>query len=351
MLPARSLWGKSIREAAVQVGWNSDIMAVLRRAGILDIGEVPMMQPLSGGVSSDIWRVDVRGKAYCVKRALAKLKVTADWRAPVERNNFEAAYLAVVDSLAPGAVPRLVYADRGAAALVTRYLDPTAYPLWKTDLMDGRIDLSVAKMVGDRLGRIHKRSANAPAIAERFRSDEIFHAIRLEPYLLATAEVQPMVASPLRGLARRTAGIRRVLVHGDVSPKNILVGRLGPVFLDAECAWYGDPAFDPAFVLNHLCLKALHRREDARLLGDAFMALGNAYLGHVDWEPRDELEARIASLLPALMLARIDGKSPVEYLNSSREKADVRSFSIQHLTEPPARLSALHEAWFDRLRR
>ena len=333
----------------MRVGWNSDIMAVLRRAGILDIGDVPVMQPLSGGVSSDIWRVEAHGKSYCVKRALAKLKVTADWRAPIERNNYEAAYMAVVDRLVPGATLPLIYADRGAAALVTRYLDPKAYRLWKTDLLEGRVDRGVAKAVGERLGRIHQRTANDPAIAERFRSDAIFHAIRLEPYLLAAAEAQPMVAGPLRALARRTAGIRCALVHGDVSPKNILIGRLGPVFLDAECAWYGDPAFDPAFVLNHLCLKARHRREDARTLAEAFMALGNAYLGHVDWEPRAELEARIASLLPALMLARIDGKSPVEYLKSSKEKADVRAFAFHYLTEPPSRLSALREAWFDGL--
>ncbi len=333
----------------MRVGWNSDIMAVLRRAGLLELGPPPAMQPLAGGVSSDIWRVDIDGKRYCVKRALARLKVTADWRAPIERNNYEAAYLAVVDRLVPGTVPRLLYADRTASALVTRYLDPAAYRLWKADLMIGRIDRNVAKAVGDRLGRIHSRTADDAAIAAQFKSDAIFQAIRLEPYLLATAEAQPMVASSLRGLARRTAATRRVLVHGDVSPKNILVGALGPVFLDAECAWYGDPAFDLAFVLNHLCLKAAHRPADAFAYGDAFMALANAYLAHVAWEPRPELEARVAALLPGLMLARIDGKSPVEYLTTGKQKADVRAFAIHHLTEPPARLDALREAWFGAL--
>ncbi len=330
----------------MRVGWNSDIMAVLRRAGLLELGEPPAMQPLTGGVSSDIWRVDIAGKRYCVKRALPRLRVTADWRAPIERNNYEAAYLAVVDRLVPGAVPPLIFADRAASALVTRFLDPAAYKLWKTELMDGWIDRNVAKAVGDRLGRIHRRTAGSAEIAAQFQSDAIFHAIRLEPYLLATAEAQPMVASALRGLARRTAATRRVLVHGDVSPKNVLRGALGPILLDAECAWYGDPAFDLAFVLNHLCLKAAYRPADADALGDAFMALSNAYLGHVDWEPRPELEARVTSLLPGLMLARIDGKSPVEYLTSGKEKAAVRAFAIHHLTEPVARLNALREGWF-----
>ena len=330
----------------MRVGWNSDIMAILRRAGLLGIGAPPPMMPLTGGVSSDIWRVDIDGKAFCVKRALAQLKVQADWRAPVERNSYEAAYLEVVDRLVPGTVPRLVHVDEAASAIVTRYLDPKAYVLWKTELMAGRIDSGVAAAVGDRLGRIHARTAGDEAIARRFRSDQVFHAIRLEPYLLATAEAQPMVASQLRALARRTAATRLCLVHGDVSPKNILVGRLGPVLLDAECAWYGDPAFDLAFVLNHLVLKARHRPTDSRRFARAFKKTTEAYLGHVDWEPVAALEERTASLLPGLMLARIDGKSPVEYLTGGREKADVRAFAIHRLTEPASGLAAFREAWF-----
>ncbi|MEZ5860358.1 MAG: aminoglycoside phosphotransferase family protein [Geminicoccaceae bacterium] len=330
----------------MRVGWNSDIMAVLRRAGLLELGAPPPMVPLTGGVSSDIWRVDIAGKHYCVKRALEKLKVQADWRAPIERNSYEAAYLEVVDRLVPGAVPGLIHVDAAASAIVTRYLDPKAYELWKTALMAGQIDPAVAAAVGDRLGRIHSLTANDADIAARFRSDQVFHAIRLEPYLLATAETQPMVASQLRALARRTAATRICLVHGDVSPKNILVGRLGPVLLDAECAWYGDPAFDLAFVLNHLALKARHRPTDARRFAEAFRRLVEAYLGHVDWEPVAAVEERATSLLPGLMLARVDGKSPVEYLTSGREKADVRAFAIHHLTEPVARLEAFREAWF-----
>jgi aminoglycoside phosphotransferase (APT) family kinase protein len=111
-----------------------------------------------------------------------------------------------------------------------------------------------------------------------------------------------------------------VLVHGDFSPKNLLIGPAGPVILDAECAWYGDPAFDLAFVLNHLLLKGVWRPQWRARYVTAFAALADAYLGHVRWEPRDAVEARTAALLPGLMLARIDGKSPVEYLTTEREK-------------------------------
>src|SRR5258706_15623986 len=110
------------------------------------------------------------------------------------------------------------------------------------------------------------------------------------------------------------------LVHGDISPKNILIGPAGPVFLEAECAWYGDPAFDLAFCLNHLMLKCLWTPRSASDFLDCFDAMYAAYSAGVTWEPPAILEARAAALLPALFLARVDGKSPVEYLTQDADK-------------------------------
>jgi thiamine kinase-like enzyme len=136
-----------------------------------------------------------------------------------------------------------------------------------------------------------------------------------------------------------------VLVHGDVSPKNILVGPRGAVFLDAECAWYGDPAFDLAFCLNHLLLKGLWvpQKKDAFLL--CFDSLSNSYGQNIDWEDRSALEQRAASLLPGLLLARVDGKSPVEYLTQDSQKIFVRAFATTFLRSPPARLADIRDAW------
>src|SRR5690606_24626353 len=117
-----------------------------------------------------------------------------------------------------------------------------------------------------------------------------------------------------------TASTRLALVHGDVSPKNILIGPNGPVFLDAECAWYGDPAFDLAFCLNHLLLKCLWTPRAATDFLASFEALAAAYRSGVVWEPPEALERRTARLLPGLLLGRIDGKSPVEYLTADRDK-------------------------------
>lgn len=300
---------------------------------------------LTGGVSSDIWRLDVGGRVLCVKRALARLKVAADWRAPVERSLYEWRWFETVRTFLPEAAPKLLACDAEGGMFAMAYLPPDDYPLWKADLMAGRADPEVARAVGERLGRIHAATARRPGLAERFPTDALFHALRLEPYLLAAAERHPPVAAPLRALAARTAETRLALVHGDVSPKNILVGPDGPVFLDAECAWYGDPAFDLAFCLNHLLLKRLAAPAASDALDACYAALAAAYLAHVGWEAPSALEARAATLLPGLLLARVDGKSPVEYLNAEAQKAAVRAVALPLLSSPPAGLPAVADAW------
>lgn len=323
----------------------SEIAAILRRAGLIGLDDLPPATPLAGGVSSDIWRVDLATGPVCVKRALAKLKVQADWRAPVERNAYEAAWMNTARAAAPAAVPPLIARDEAADALVMGFLDPERHRLWKTELRDGRADSAQAAAVGEVLVRIHAATALDPEVAARFATDAIFHDIRLEPYLLATARRHADLEPALRRLARRTARTKLALVHGDVSPKNILIGPDGPVLLDAECAWYGDPAFDLAFCLNHMLLKCLWTPSAAPAFLECFDALAGTYLAGVVWEARARLERRAASLLPGLLLARVDGKSPVEYLTTEAAREVVRHVARPLLLAPPATLAAVRAAW------
>jgi aminoglycoside phosphotransferase (APT) family kinase protein len=327
-----------------------EIHAALRRLGVIASDATPPAEPLGGGVSSDIWRVDLPSRSLCIKRALARLKVQQEWHAPVERNAYEVAWLQTAAAIVPDAVPRIVAVDADAQLFVMEFLDPLRHRLWKSQLRDGVIEVATARAVGERLARIHEATADRSDIAMRFRSDAIFRSIRLEPYLAATARRHPGLAAALESLVARTARTRRALVHGDVSPKNILVGPSGPIFLDAECAWYGDPAFDLAFCLNHMLLKALWRPTSALAYLELFDALRAAYLAAVTWEDRQALEARIASLLPGLFLARVDGKSPVEYVTDERERDKVRRVATALIRTPPASLAAIRDAWSDEIR-
>lgn len=307
--------------------------------------------PLTGGVSSDIWRVDTPRGPVCVKRALSILRVAAHWQAPIERNLYEARWMRVANEALPGCAPQVLGQHPELGVLAMTYLPPRDHRLWKELLRDGRAESATARAVGAMLARIHAYSAARPALASQFATDAIFFDIRLEPYLLATAERHAALAPALRQLVETTRSHRVALVHGDVSPKNILIGPAGPVLLDAECAWWGDPAFDIAFCLNHLLLKCLWNRAASDAFLAAFDALADTYLAGVDWEPRDALEQRAAGLLPGLLLARVDGKSPVEYLRSDAERDVVRQVAAPLLQRPVDRLHAVLAAWRERLDR
>ncbi|MDH3672233.1 MAG: aminoglycoside phosphotransferase family protein [Gammaproteobacteria bacterium] len=322
---------------------DHEILEALHRIGLM--ADDVRFEALAGGVSSDIWKVEIGDRVFCVKRALPKLKVAADWVAPVERNRFEAAWYEIANQIIPGVAPRVLAYDEDAILFAMDYLDPATHNLWKSELRDGRADPSQAEQVGRRLVRVHAATADDEAVRERFPRTDIFQAIRLEPYLEATAACHPDLRNSLFALSRRTAATRLTMIHGDVSPKNILIGPAGPVFIDAECACMGDPVFDLAFCLNHLLLKCLWKPNAREGYFDGFAQLVTGYMEGVTWEERTETEARAASLLPGLFLARVDGKSPVEYLNDQADKNRVRRCARRLLRTPPRRLIEVLDAW------
>ena len=307
-------------------------------------------EPLTGGVSSDIWRVDVGTRTLCVKRALAQLKVSADWKAPVSRNAYEWAWMQFASQHCPDNVPTPLAHDEEAGLFAMSFLDPQQHPVWKQQLLQGEVSSETAAEVGKLLGRVHAASAGRADVAQAFETIDNFYALRLEPYLVATSLRHPALAPALLELVAMTAGTQHALVHGDVSPKNILVGPKGPVLLDAECAWYGDPAFDLAFCLNHLLLKGAVVPSARISLGRAFSAMTAAYLQHVHWEHPDRLEARAARLLPALLLARVDGKSPVEYITEEGRRSLVREVASALLRDPVNKLGTVESVWSGRVR-
>lgn len=329
---------------------DPEMLASLRRLGLIDDMSKTRFEALSGGVSSDIWKVTTDEQMFCVKRALAKLKVQAEWLAPVERNRFEVAWYRAAGDIVPGAAPRILGHDEQAMLCAMEYLDPDDYKLWKNELRDGRADPLAAAECGRRLLRIHSATADNETIAQLFPQNDIFHAIRLEPYLEATATAHPDLHEQLFALSHRTAQTRRVMIHGDVSPKNILLGPDGPVFLDAECACIGDPAFDLAFCLNHFLLKCLWTAAARDGFFNCFQQMTNAYLSGVDWEDPADLERRTATLLPGLFLARVDGKSPVEYIHEHHDKEQVRQCARALLQQPPVTLAEVLDAWKKQLK-
>lgn len=321
------------------------LLAALHRMGLLAPDETPVLTQLTGGVSSLIVRADTARGPLCVKQALARLKVAAVWEAPVERNRAEVAWMRTVHRIVPAAVPAILGEDARDNAFAMAWLPPEHYPVWKAQLQGGMADTATATAVGRNLVAIHAATAGDDVLARQFDNDADFHAIRLEPYFVATAQRHPECADALHALVRTTAQTQLALVHGDISPKNILVGADGPIFLDAECAWYGDPAFDLAFCLNHLLLKCVWRPESTAGFMACYDALCAAYLSGVTWEPPAQTEARAAALLAGMLLARIDGKSPAEYITTDADRDRVRRFAVPLLLQPECSLHTLRQRW------
>lgn len=307
---------------------------------LLRPGATADVQPLTGGVSSDIALVRSGEGNFCVKFALAQLKVAAVWTAPVGRNAADYAWLEYVARFAPAWVPELYGQSERLGGFAMAYLEPDAYANWKTELLAGHVSSAFAAQVGAALASIHAHSAADPQGRSGFDNKTDFRQLRLEPYLVHTASQHPDLADRLERLVAAQDQARIALVHGDVSPKNILMGPRGPVLLDAECAVDGDPAFDIAFCLNHLVIKAMAPKGKPAALADSARALWAAYGKGIDWEPLATLEARVTQLLPALMLARVDGKSPVEYLDAA-QRDRLRDLARNLLLTPPASVEAI----------
>ncbi len=322
------------------------IVEFLQHSGLLTPGQRVGLEPLEGGVSSDIWIVRTDDNTFCVKRALPQLRVAAEWRAPTSRNTSEVKWLKAAASFLPQAVPNVLAESAELGVFAMEYLPPASFELWKARLRRGVAEPSTGAQVGERLAFLHRAFAERPTSPADFPNDGTFYALRLEPYLIATARKHPDLANRLEGLAEVTAHTKTSVVHGDISPKNIFIGDRGPVFVDAECAWFGDPAFDVAFCLNHLLLKTRWVPSAARELLATFTALRQAYFAGVTWEPAAALEMRAAHLLPGLLLARIDGKSPVEYLvDDEASKSIVRRVARMLLVDECDRLEDIERLW------
>jgi aminoglycoside phosphotransferase (APT) family kinase protein len=322
---------------------TAEILDLLRRDGLLR-DPAARLTPLAGGVSCDVCLVEDGARRFVVKRALSKLRVKADWFADVTRNRHEWEFIRYVARFQPEAVPVLGHCSAADNYFTMEHLNGN-FSNWKQLLLAGQGTEEYAKRAGNLLAQIHRQSLGDLEAASLFDTTPTFFQLRIEPFLLATGKKNPPLSPMFEAEVARLARTRECLVHGDFSPKNILVSADRLVLLDGEVAWYGDPAFDIAFLLSHLFLKALFhapKESDVRPMIHTFWRVYQAGL------PASELEPRVTRLLLMLLLARVDGKSPVEYLDSARQEF-AREFVRAKLSGEIPSLAAITEAWFTRL--
>ena len=291
------------------------VVPYLRERGLLDGADATARQ-LGGGVSNVVLAVDGSSELV-VKQSLPRLRVAASWWAPQDRILTEAEALRLCAGLTPGRAPQVIDVDPDRFVLCIERA-PAGWTDWKTLLMGGSIEVRVAEELGRTLAVWHAATASGDGITDRMSDPRAFEVLRIDPYFRAAAMALPDMADDLERVIARLTSRRRCLVHGDFSPKNVLVDPdgTGILVIDFEVAHLGEPEFDLAFLLAHLALKAIHRPH----LADRFDQLGSAFLdSYTSGVPEDLLPDSTSLLrcIGALLLARVHGKSPAEYLDDA----------------------------------
>jgi 5-methylthioribose kinase len=299
--------------------------------------------PLGGGVSNHVVLVEAPGLRCVFKQALEKLRVEQDWRSGRDRIFREYAALTVMrEVLPPGAVPRVLFEDRQQFTFAMEVAPANAQP-WKSSLLAGEVRLEWAERAGHLLGTWTCESVERPDWQAEFADLAVFGELRVDPYYHTTAARHPELALHFASLIDECLNRRFSLIHGDFSPKNLLISSAGMTVIDWEVAHWGDPSFDAAFLTNHLLLKAFHRPQDWRQFRQAANAFWAALLSHQlpGW-----LQPAAMRHLGCLLLARIDGKSPAEYIGAEPDRQRVRAAAIDLIRHPASHAAEAFERHF-----
>ena len=304
---------------------------------------------LTGGVSNRVVQVTwAAGYGWVLKQALSKLRVAVDWFSSPERIRVEAKALRWLNRLAPaGTTPSFIFED-GANHLMAMETIPEDHENWKSVLLSGRIIPDHFEQFGFLLGSIHRRSVEfGPEVCTAFADTSYFESLRLEPYYLYAAEHVP-AAGFLRALAAETMRHKLSLVHGDFSPKNVLLYRGKLVLLDYEVVHYGDPAFDVGFAMTHFLSKANHMAEERARLSMAARLFWNVDFNEIEQLGWDSIEPRIVRHILGCLLARVAGKSPLEYL-TAEEVERQRSVTLLLMKTPPNKVGDLIDEFVEKI--
>ena len=301
----------------------------LRSRGLLGQDERTVSEVLGGGVSNILVKVGTPSECYVLKQSLSQLRVGEDWFADRERIVREWQCIeALADVLPDGTIPKVVGKDRENFLFVMSCA-PAEGINWKEQLLAGQADPVVAEKVGQLLGRIHAGTSGSAELREQFQDDRPFVQLRIDPYHRTAARVHPDVAGAIQRESERMLGIKIALVHGDYSPKNVIVTGQDVFLVDYEVVHYGNPSFDLAFMFNHLLLKAIHNRH----IKEEYFGLAEAFWrGYGEGSEGTGWPRSIAPQVGCLMLARMDGKSPVEYIVDPELKDLARRLSKKLLT-------------------
>lgn len=288
------------------------------------------IEHLQGGVSNSVLKIDTGDHRYVLKQAMAKLKVSNEWLSDVERSNVEKQALKFLHKILPGFTPELMYEDEENYLLIMQCA-PENCVTWKSLLMQRDCNERIAYKVGAVLGRLHAATHDLQEAKERFGNKKFYHQLRIEPFFDFLKSSHPGLRKEIDAHIEQSLSRECSLVIGDYSPKNILVHNEELTIIDFEVMHYGDTSFDLGFLTTHLILKAIiggeHRQNYQRVLQQSV----EGYFMHITFTDCTFLEQLAVQQLGWILLARVDGKSPAEYISTAEEKRLVRQVAYEIL--------------------
>jgi 5-methylthioribose kinase len=293
------------------------------------------IEPLSGGVSNVVLRVEAPERLFVLKQSRPQLRTRDAWFSDLDRVYREQEVMQMLAPLLPPhTVPEVLFVDRANYVFAMAHA-PRLAKVWKQQLLAGDIDFAIGEHAGRILGRIHEATARDPRLVERFEDRTVFVQLRVEPYYSRIQERRPEVADAVAPLIERMMSERTALCHGDYSPKNILTQEHGFTLVDYETAHFGDATMDLGFCLSHLLLKAVKRSHDRQRHFELTRCFWRGYTAETTYLPHAELQRRGIEHCGVCLLARIDGTSPVEYLAEEDKRQVVRRLGRRLLLEQP----------------
>lgn len=335
---------------ALNIEHKAELIDYLREKGHVKPAEELKVKILPGGVSNrTIWLERADGSSWVIKQALEKLRVQVDWYSHPRRIHQEALGLEWFARFCPkGSVPELLFFD-GAEHLLAMEAVPVPHENYKTQLLREHIQPKYFEQLGKMLGRIHAQAEQKKTeMAAAFAEYSFFESLRLEPYYEYTAEQLPAAGDFLHELCRSCRSHRYTLVHGDYSPKNILLQQNRLVLLDYEVAHYGDGTFDIGFMMTHLLSKAHHLAQSRAKLFQGAKFFWKAYASGVAGHWDAQRESRAVDHTLACLLARVHGRSPLEYLSPEEQHFQTET-TMQLIAQRPGTLPTLIESFASNL--
>ncbi len=323
---------------------NKDtVVKYLTDKKVISTSDKAEVEVLTGGVSNVVLAITTANQKLVLKQALAELAVTEKWLADPRRAIVEADAIKLFNQLSPDQVPKLIFLDPERFILVLERV-PVGSTVWKSDLLAGVINPDVGASLGKTLATWHNYGEVTASAKIKFMEDKLFEQLRIDPFYRFVAAKNPQIEVAIRKLINELEGDKTTIVHGDFSPKNIMVSMHDQIYiLDFEVTHVGNPVFDLAFLIAHLLCK-FFRTED-RLQAKLLSTTANIFT--TEYARLRSISPSVAKHTALIALARVEGKSPVNYLDQVQQKklqsftkavlADSSKLSVANLFEMSAK--------------